>query len=192
MLINQRCNFWLQKFFLIYLFNIITHFIKDIQIKNNCLEIKVRSKYLYPISLFLQKHSLCQYKALTDIVAYDTPGKKHRFTLFYYFLSVQYNMRMILCFKLMEVFPVITSITSLFGGAGWLEREAFDLFGFFFLRNLDLRRILTDYGFIGHPFRKDFPLTGFIEVLYDDSQKLIIYKPVELSQDFRNFNFKNI
>jgi NADH:ubiquinone oxidoreductase subunit C len=106
-------------------------------------------------------------------------------------LSVDYNSRILISTQLTEHLPVITTLIPLYSGAGWLEREVFDLFGIFFIKNHDLRRILTDYGFVGYPLRKDFPLTGFVEIIYDDSQKHIVYKPVELSQEFRNFSFKN-
>ena len=146
---------------------------------------------IYPLSLFLMKHSVCQYKTLIDVIAYDLPSYEYRFVLIYNLLSIDYNSRILLCTKLIEAMPVVTTLVPIFAGASWLEREVFDLFGIFFLKHYDLRRILTDYGFMGYPLRKDFPLSGFIEVAYDDSQKHIIYKPVELSQEFRNFNFKN-
>jgi NADH:ubiquinone oxidoreductase subunit C len=186
-----KFNYWLQKNFLIFLFKIIGGLIKKIQIKNQILEIKTNNKNIYPLSLFLKKHSTCQYKTLVDLIAYDSPGKNLRFTLIYNLLSVDYNSRIILHTKLFEKLPVISTVISLFSGAGWLEREVFDLFGIFFIKHFDLRRILTDYGFVGYPLRKDFPLSGFIEVVYDDSQKHIIYRPTELTQNFRNFTFKN-
>ena len=169
----------------------ISKFIKQIQIKNQSLEIKTTNTNIYPLSLFLKKHSSCQYKTLVDLIAYDCPGKHFRFMLLYNLLSIDYNSRIIVCTKLIEALPVITTVVPLFSGASWLEREVFDMFGIFFFKHHDLRRILTDYGFVGYPLRKDFPLSGFVEVAYDDSQKQIVYKPVELAQEFRNFNFKN-
>lgn len=187
----QLFDYCLQKKFLIFLFKIISKFIKQIQIKNQILEIKTNSLNIYPLSLFLKKHSICQYKTLVDLVTYDCPSKEFRFTLIYNLLSVDYNSRILICTKLLESWPTTTTVLPLFAGAAWLEREVFDLFGIFFVKHYDLRRILTDYGFVGYPLRKDFPLTGFVEVIYDDSQKHIIYKPVELAQEFRNFSFKN-
>lgn len=184
-------DYSIQKRFSIFLFNIISKFVKQIQLKNQVLEIKTNSLNIYPLSLFLKKHSICQYKTLVDLIAYDCPGKTYRFTLIYNLLSIDYNSRILLSTKLVESLPVITTVIPLFAGANWLEREVFDLFGIFFINHHDLRRILTDYGFLGYPLRKDFPLTGFVEVIYDDSQKNIIYKPVELVQEFRNFSFKN-
>jgi NADH:ubiquinone oxidoreductase subunit C len=184
-------DYCIQKKFLIFLFKIVSNLIRQIQIKNQTLEIKTNSKNIYPLSLFLKKHSSCQYKILVDLITYDCPGKLFRFTLLYNLLSIDYNSRITISTKLIEYLPVITTIVPLYPGAGWLEREVFDLFGIFFIKHNDLRRILTDYGFIGYPLRKDFPLTGFIEIVYDDSQKHITYKPVELAQEFRNFSFKN-
>lgn len=184
-------DYSIQKKFSIFLFKIVSKFIKQVQIKNQSLEIKTNSVNIYPLSLFLKKHSVCQYKTLVDLVTYDCPGKEFRFSLLYNLLSVDYNSRIVLCTKLKESLPVIPTVVSLYSGASWLEREVFDLYGIFFIKHFDLRRILTDYGFVGYPLRKDFPLTGFVEVVYDDSQKHIIYKPVELTQEFRNFSFKN-
>lgn len=125
------------------------------------------------------------------MTAYDRPGKYFRFTMVYNLLSVGYNTRVMLITKVIEKAPIIPTIVPIYSGAVWVEREVWDLFGIFFLDNFDLRRILTDYGFIGHPLRKDFPLIGFVEIHYDDSQKQIAYELVEMAQDFRNFTFKN-
>jgi NADH dehydrogenase (ubiquinone) Fe-S protein 3 len=189
---NFKLNYNLQKNQLIFLFKIIGKFIKKIQIKHQILEIKTTNNNVYPLSLFLKKHSTYQYRTLVDLIACDFPGKKLRFTLVYNLLSVDYNSRILIRTKITENLPIITTVVPLFSGSGWLEREVFDLFGIFFINHFDLRRILTDYGFVGYPLRKDFPLTGFVEIVYDDSQKHIIYRPVELTQNFRNFSFKNV
>lgn len=186
-----KYDYLVQQKLSIFLFKIIGKFIRKTQIKNQSLEIKTSNINIYPLSLFLKKHSTCQYQTLVDIVAYDFPGKVLRFNLIYNLLSVDYASRITIVTKLPENLPAITTITSIFSGAGWLEREVFDFFGIFFIKHLDLRRILTDYGFVGYPLRKDFPLTGFVEVIYDDSQKHMSYRPLELTQNFRNFNFKN-
>jgi NADH dehydrogenase (ubiquinone) Fe-S protein 3 len=186
-----KFSYSLQKNFLVFLLQITGSLIKQIQIKNQTLEIKTSNDNIYPLSLFFKKHSTCQYKTLVDLIACDFPGKNFRFSLIYNLLSVDYNSRILICTKVLEKLPVISTIVPIFSGAGWLEREVFDLFGIFFIKHFDLRRILTDYGFVGYPLRKDFPLSGFVEINYDDSQKHIIYKPVELTQNFRNFNFKN-
>ena len=124
------------------------------------------------------------------MICYDTPKLKSRFTLIYNLLSVQYNFRCQVLTKVQELTNVF-SIMGIFKSANWSEREIFDFFGILFLVNKDLRRILTDYGFQGFPLRKDFPLTGYVDVYYDDNQKRICYRSLELTQEYRNFNFKN-
>jgi NADH/F420H2 dehydrogenase subunit C len=138
----------------------------------------------------LNKHTLFQYKQLVDIACYDFPGKKYRFSVNYILYSFKYNTRLIVIVKTNEVIP-LPSITSLFKSANWLEREVWDLYGVFFDAHPDLRRILTDYGFSGHPLRKDFPLTGFVEVYYNDSKKRLRYEPVELAQEYRTFTLQS-
>jgi len=129
-----------------------------------------------------------QYQQLMDIAAVDYPGREERFELVYILLSLTKNHRIMVKVRTTEEVPVPT-VTTLWPNAGWLEREAFDMFGVLFDGNTDLRRILTDYGFEGHPFRKDFPLTGYQEVRYSEEAKRVVYEPVSLPQDFRNFEF---
>jgi NADH:ubiquinone oxidoreductase subunit C len=165
---------------------------KSIQVanvRNHDLEIKVNSNNIYPTLYFLQKHTICQFDILTDVVCYDTPGKLLRFGIIYNLLSVRYNRRIRVVSKFKNIVALL-SVSSLFSGAGWMEREVLDMFGIYFFINKDLRRILTDYGFHGYPLRKDFPLTGYLEVYYDDNQKRVTYKLVELAQEYRNFNFR--
>lgn len=152
------------------------------------IEISVNSKNVYPFILFLNKHSLCRFKNMMDVICYDTIGKSYRFGLVYNLLSVQNNLRIRVITKVNESSQLL-SLVSLYRSVGWSEREIFDFFGLFFFENKDLRKILTDYGFKGFPLRKDFPLTGYIDVYYDDNQKCICYKDLELSQEYRNFNF---
>lgn len=138
----------------------------------------------------LNRSTFSAFEQLVDLVVYDRPGKKFRFTLIYNLLSITYNQRLHLLIERDEL-TYIPSITDLYPSAGWLEREVWDRFGIFFSQNPDLRRLLTDYGFSGFPLRKDFPLTGFLETYYSDEQKRIVYQPVELSQERRQFNYEN-
>lgn len=184
-------NSKLKKNYLVVLKLVLNKYIKKVQVKSNSLNIKTITNSIYPLIFFLKNHTMCQFKLLTDILCYDKPAKKYRFSLIYNILSLDYNYRVKVQIKLKEKKPLISTMTSLYGAAGWLEREVWDLFGIYFINNRDLRRILTDYGFKGYPLRKDFPLTGFIEVIYDDSEKQVVYKEIDLSQDFRNYKFKN-
>ena len=129
-----------------------------------------------------------EYQQLMEIAGVDYPGRAERFEIVYMLLSITRNHRIMVKLTTAEGTPVPT-VTTLWPNAGWLEREVFDLFGVLFDGNTDLRRILTDYGFEGHPFRKDFPLTGYTEVRYSEEEKRVIYEPVELAQDLRQFDF---
>ena len=129
-----------------------------------------------------------QFKTLISITAVDYPKNKNRFEINYFLLSYKLNTRIIIKLYTSDTKPV-PSVTNVFKGANWYEREVWDLFGVFFSNHPDLRRILTDYGFEGFPFRKDFPQTGFVEVRYDDEKKYVIYEPLELTQEFRAFDF---
>ena len=140
------------------------------------------------IMTFLRDDSNCQFKMLVDIAGVDYPERDERFEVVYNLLSLKLNQRVRVKLCCDESQPV-PSITGVFSAAGWYEREAWDLYGILFDENPDLRRLLTDYGFEGHPFRKDFPLTGYVEVRYDEEQKRVVYEPVKLTQEFRNFDF---
>lgn len=148
----------------------------------------VDPEYLLPFLYFLRDHINTQYKILIDVTAIDYPSRVKRFEVVYNLLSVQYNARIRIKSCVDEITP-ISSCTCVYSSAGWWEREVWDMFGIFFSNHPDLRRILTDYGFEGHPLRKDFPLTGYVEVRYDDSEKRVIAEPLELSQEFRYFDF---
>jgi NADH-quinone oxidoreductase subunit C len=128
------------------------------------------------------------FKILVDVTAVDYPGRPERFEVVYQLLSVRLNRRVRVKVAADEATPV-PSVTSIFSSAGWYEREVWDLFGIYFADHPDLRRILTDYGFEGHPMRKDFPLTGYVEVRYDEDRKRVVYEPVRLKQEFRSFDF---
>jgi NADH-quinone oxidoreductase subunit C len=137
---------------------------------------------------YLRDDPRCLFTCLIDICGADYPGREKRFDIVYHLLSLQLNHRIRLKVQTDEYTPVPTAI-GIFPAANWYEREAFDLYGVLFSDHPDLRRILTDYGFQGHPLRKDFPLTGFVEVRYSEEQKRVVYEPVKLPQEFRNFDF---
>ncbi len=148
----------------------------------------VYPQHIHPFLTFLRDHMNTQFKVLVDVTAVDYPSRDLRFEIVYNLLSIQYNSRIRIKTCIDEITPV-TSSTSIYSSAGWWEREVWDMFGIFFSGHPDLRRILTDYGFQGHPLRKDFPLTGYTEVRYDDSEKRVITENLELSQEFRYFDF---
>ena len=137
---------------------------------------------------FLRDDQNCQFKQLVDVTAVDYPDREARFTVVYNLLSLRHNQRVRVKTAVADGVP-LASVVGVFSSANWLEREVWDLFGVAFSGHPDLRRILTDYGFEGHPLRKDFPLTGHVEVRYDEDQKRVVYEPVKLTQDFRNFDF---
>ena len=137
---------------------------------------------------FLRDDPNCQFKVLLDVTAVDYPQRPERFDVVYNLLSMRQNARIRVKVRAGEDTPV-PSIAAVFSAANWFERETWDMYGVFFADHPDLRRILTDYGFEGHPLRKDFPLTGFVEVRYDDEQKRVVYEPVKLVQEFRTFDF---
>lgn len=143
---------------------------------------------LIELMTFLRDDAQCQFVSFIDICGVDWPGRVERFDVVYHLLSPRQNVRIRVKIMTSEDAPV-PSLTPVFPGADWFEREAYDLYGILFTGHPDLRRILTDYGFEGHPLRKDFPLTGFVEVRYDDEVKRVVYEPVELRQEFRNFDF---
>jgi NADH-quinone oxidoreductase subunit C len=152
------------------------------------LVVVTRLPGLVRLLTFLRDDSNCQFKVLTDISGADYPQRELRFEVVYNLLSLAQNQRMKLKVATNEDTPVPTA-TGVFSSAGWYEREIWDLYGVFFSDHPDLRRILTDYGFEGHPMRKDFPLTGHVEVRYDEEQKRVVYDTVKLTQDFRSFDF---
>ncbi len=159
-------------------------------IENKELMIEVNENDLTEIVQFLKSNEKCKFKQLIDIAGVDYPDNEKRFQLVYLFLSHENNIRIKLSIKF-EIDQVINSITKIFPSANWMEREVFDMYGIRFKNHPDLRRILTDYGFKGHPLRKDFPLTGFNEVRYSEKDKKVIYEPVKLEQNYRNFDFES-
>ena len=147
-----------------------------------------RPEFLHPFIEFLRGDTRCQCQQLVDICGADYPERAERFEVVYNLLSLKLNHRIRVKVCLKED-AAVDSIVDLYSMAGWFERETWDLYGIPFTNNPDLRRILTDYGFVGHPLRKDFPLTGFVELRYDETEKRIVSEPVKLPQDFRNFDF---
>ena len=158
------------------------------EIRGGELCCRVERKALPRVLQFLRDDPKCAFTVLCDICGVDYPDRPSRFDVVYNLLSMRHNERIRLKVSTEEEQPVPSAV-SLFSSAGWWEREAWDLFGIYFADNPDLRRILTDYGFEGHPLRKDFPLTGYVEVRYDEDQKAVVYEPVRLQQEFRNFDF---
>jgi NADH-quinone oxidoreductase subunit C len=152
------------------------------------LTVTVTARDIVHVVRVLRDDERCQFWGLIDITAVDWPGRERRFDVVYHFLSPKLNLRVRIKLETDEASPV-PSIIEVFPGADWFEREVYDLYGVLFTGHPDLRRILTDYGFEGHPLRKDFPLTGFVEVRYDDELKRVVYEPVRLAQEFRNFDF---
>ncbi len=158
------------------------------EIINDELIINARRDALCKVLTFLRDDANCLFKLLMDLCGADYPEREERFDVVYNMLSMSHNLRVRVKVTTDEDTPV-PSVVGLFSTAGWFERETWDLYGIFFDGNPDLRRIMTDYGFEGHPLRKDFPLTGYVELRYDDEQKRIVYEPVKLTQDFRSFDF---
>ena len=164
--------------------------IKDSTIKYKELLIETYEKDLIDVVQFLKLNEKCKFRQLIDIAGVDYPEDEKRFELVYLFLSHEYNTRIKLLIKF-QLTQTINSITKIFPSANWMEREVFDMYGIKFKNHPDLRRILTDYGFKGHPLRKDFPLTGFNEVRYSEKDKKVVYEPVKLEQNYRNFDFES-
>ncbi|MES0152587.1 NADH-quinone oxidoreductase subunit C [Mesorhizobium sp. M0018] len=152
------------------------------------LTISVEPRDLIEVVTFLRDDPKCQFISIIDVCGADYPSRAKRFDVVYHLLSPRQNIRVRIKVQADEE-TLVPSITGIYPGADWFERETYDLYGVLFSGHPDLRRILTDYGFEGHPLRKDFPLTGFVEVRYDDEAKRVIYEPVELKQEFRNFDF---
>tara|TARA_B100001939_G_scaffold317250_1_gene303729 strand:- start:1039 stop:1641 length:603 start_codon:yes stop_codon:yes gene_type:complete len=160
------------------------------KIKHNQLYIEIDKEDLIEVTLFLKTNKDTKFRQLIDITVVDYPEKAQRFKIVYLFLSHEFNQRIILSYTISEK-ELIPSLTSVFPSANWMEREVFDMYGVNFKDHPDLRRILTDYGFEGHPLRKDFPLTGHTEVRYSEDRKKVINEPVKLEQNYRNFDYQS-
>jgi len=164
--------------------------LKSVELAYGELTVGVEVSELIATLIFLRDDAQCQFISLIDISGVDYPSRAERFDVVYHLLSPHQNLRIRVKVATDEDTPV-PSATPVYLGADWYERETYDLYGVLFSGHPDLRRILTDYGFEGHPLRKDFPLTGFVEVRYDDEVKRVVYEPVELRQEFRNFDFQS-
>ncbi|KAI9000255.1 hypothetical protein BC832DRAFT_147655 [Gaertneriomyces semiglobifer] len=165
-------------------------YIQQFSVYKDELTLYVAPTALIPVMLFLRDHSACQFKQIVDVAGVDFPSRPNRFEIVYNMLSIRFNTRIRVKTYATEVSPV-PSVTPLFPGANWFEREAYDMYGIYFVNHPDLRRILTDYGFEGYPLRKDFPLTGYVEVRYDDERKRVVAEPLELTQHLRAFEYQS-
>ena len=162
--------------------------VRESEIRRRELSVRVERGTLPAVLRFLRDDPKCRFTVLCDICGVDFPDRARRFEIVYNLLSMSLNQRIRVKVETDEEAPV-PSATGLYSSAGWWEREVWDLFGVYFADNPDMRRILTDYGFEGHPLRKDFPLTGYVELRYDEQQKRVVYEPVRLQQEFRSFDF---
>lgn len=160
----------------------------ETEIAHDELMLHVSQESLVALLTYLRDDSECLFTQLVDICGVDYPERQKRFDVVYNLLSVRNNMRIRVKVQA-DINVPVPSACAIFSSAGWFEREAWDMYGIYFSGNNDLRRILTDYGFDGHPLRKDFPLTGFVELRYDEEQKAVVYSPVKLTQAYRNFDF---
>ena len=152
------------------------------------LSININVSFIEEFTSFLKLNPVCQFRTLIDITAVDYPEEEYRFQLIYHYLSMHQNIRIRIKIPVKDQ-EIVPSITSVFPAANWFEREVFDMYGILFGSHPDMRRLLTDYGFKGHPLRKDFPTTGYLEVRYDQEKKQVIYEPVKLNQEYRRFDF---
>ena len=168
----------------------LTTKIKKSEIRHDQLYLNVDGEDLIDVTLFIKNNENTKFRQLIDITVVDYPENTQRFKVVYLFLSHEFNQRIILSYLIGEK-EVIPSLTSIYPAANWMEREVFDMYGVRFKDHPDLRRILTDYGFEGHPLRKDFPLTGHTEVRYSEDQKKVISEPVKLEQNYRNFDYES-
>ena len=168
----------------------LTTKINKSEIKHNQIYIEINKENLIDVTLFVKTNKFTKFRQLIDVTVVDFPENNQRFKVVYLFLSHEFNHRLVLSYFINEN-EVIQSITSIFPAANWMEREVFDMYGVNFKDHPDLRRILTDYGFEGHPLRKDFPLTGHTEVRYSEEEKKVINEPVKLEQNYRNFDYES-
>ncbi|KAK3527811.1 hypothetical protein QTP86_006882 [Hemibagrus guttatus] len=174
-----------------YVAEILPKYVQQVQVTcYNELEVMIHPEGVIPVLTFLRDHTNAQFRNLTDLTVVDVPTRQNRFEIVYNLLSLRYNSRIRVKTYTDELTPVDSAV-PVHQAANWYEREVWDMFGVFFANHPDLRRILTDYGFEGHPFRKDFPLSGYVEVRYDDELKRVVAEPVELAQEFRKFDLNS-
>ena len=168
----------------------LTTKIKKTEIRHDQLYINIDNEDLIDVTLFIKSNENTKFRQLMDVTVVDYPENAQRFKVVYLFLSHEFNQRIILSYLISEN-EVIPSLTPIYPAANWMEREVFDMYGVKFKDHPDMRRILTDYGFEGHPLRKDFPLTGHTEVRYSEELKKVISEPVKLEQNYRNFDYES-
>ena len=173
-----------------YINSELTSKVNNSFIKHNNIYLNIDHDSLLDVIKFLKNNNQTKFRQLIEITAVDYPESEYRFKMVYLLLSHEYNKRVIIDYSIKDN-DIITSLTSLFPSANWMEREVFDMYGLNFKNHPDLRRILTDYGFKGYPLRKDFPLTGHNEVRYSEEEKKVIYEPVKLEQNYRNFDYES-
>ena len=171
-----------------YVATSLSDYVHAADIARDELVVDARADQVVRVLKFLKDDPRCRFEQLTDLCGVDYPERDPRFDVVYHLLSMSHNRRLRLKVGVNEDQPV-PSVTEVYPSAGWWERETWDLYGIYFAGNPDLRRLLTDYGFDGHPLRKDFPLTGYVELRYDSEQKRVVYEPVKLTQEFRRFDF---
>ncbi len=164
--------------------------VKNSKIKHNQIYLEINSENLIDTVMILKTNQYFKFRQIIDLTAVDYPESDKRFKLVYLFLSHELNQRLLLFYYINEN-QKISSLTKVFPSANWMEREIFDMYGIKFTDHPDLRRILTDYGFEGYPLRKDFPLTGYNEVRYSEDEKKVVYEPVKLEQNYRNFDYES-
>lgn len=173
-----------------YCAEVLPKYVQKVQIQShNELELLIHPEGVLPVISFLKEHTNSQFTSIVDLCGVDVPSRPYRFEVVYHFLSIRFNQRIRVRTYTDEQTP-IDSLCSVFAGANWYEREVWDMYGVFFANHPDLRRILTDYGFEGHPFRKDFPLSGYTECRYDDEVRRVVIEPLEMSQEFRKFELE--
>lgn len=174
-----------------YVQEMMPKYIQQVQVTGHGeLEVLIHPDGVLPVLTFLRDHQNAQFRQLIELTAIDVPKKSYRFEITYILLSLTYNSRVKVKTYTDELTPV-DSATAVFSSANWAEREVWDMYGIFFANHPDLRRILTDYGFEGHPMRKDFPLSGYVEVRYDDEVKRVVCEPLEMTQEFRRFDLSS-
>ena len=171
-----------------YIVSCLPHYINTVLLVFNDLTIVVPARYIFKVLSFLKNDLNSHFEVLIDVTAVDFPENDKRFEVVYMLLSCKYNTRIRVKTHVNEM-TSLDSVFSLYASANWVEREVWDMFGICFKNHPDLRRLLTDYGFDGHPLRKDFPLNGYTSVRYDDTQKIVLYEGTELAQEYRNFDF---
>ena len=171
-----------------YVATSLSDYVHATEVAHEELVVEARADQVVRVLKFLKDDPSCRFEQLIDLCGVDYPERDPRFDVVYHLLSMSHNRRMRLKVGVNEDQPV-PSVVEVYPSAGWWERETWDLYGIYFAGNPDLRRLLTDYGFNGHPLRKDFPLTGYVELRYDSEQKRVVYEPVKLTQEFRRFDF---